>query len=421
VTGPLPSAAALADRCAVDGELALAARHWTGGLHLGLGEHRLGLQFVAGRVRAGDPGAPGGDVIGVDGPMSVWELVLAPTPRRFFTELSTAVSLGLVRQGDELSWWQRYPAVSRVVEILRGMVAGASAQGSTAEPGRAPGALDSPVGGYVHVPLDGVDHRIYVEQAGTGVPMLLQHTAGSHGVQWRHLFERPEITDRFRLIAYDLPFHGKSLPPAGVEWWAEPYRLTRDRAMALPVALAGLLGLDRPVFMGCSVGGLLALDLARYHPEVFRAVVALEPSLKVTTDIDSLHGFWHPQVGNEFKARVMRALMSPTAPEAYRRETEFAYASGWPPAFLGDLHYYLVDHDLTVEAANIDTGRVQVHLLTGEYDASATLEHGRAAHAAIRGSTFTEMPGLGHFPMSEDPDRFVAHLLPILDLVLASP
>jgi pimeloyl-ACP methyl ester carboxylesterase len=27
------------------------------------------------------------------------------------------------------------------------------------------------------------------------------------------------------------------------------------------------------------------------------------------------------------------------------------------------------------------------------------------------------MPGLGHFPMSEDPEAFLEHLLPVLDRV----
>ena len=79
-----------------------------------------------------------------------------------------------------------------------------------------------------------------------------------------------------------------------------PDRATRHEPGA---ALARALDLDRRSFMGCSVGGLLALDLARYHPDVFRAVIALEPALKVDVDIDMLHGFWHPQVSNEYKSR----------------------------------------------------------------------------------------------------------------------
>ncbi|MGE5596851.1 MAG: alpha/beta fold hydrolase [Hyphomicrobiales bacterium] len=276
--------------------------------------------------------------------------------------------------------------------------------------------FDTPIGRYVHLDLGGLDYRVYFEEAGEGIPLLLQHTAGAHGSQWRHLFEVPEITSRFRLLAYDMPFHGKSLPPAG-KWWAEEYRLTTEFAMSVPVALAKELELERPVFMGCSIGGLLALDLARYHGDLFRAVIGVEPALKVEGDPHSLRGFWHPRVSNEYKATAMFGLTAPQSPEPLRRETIFVSSQGWPPAFLGDLHFYIEDHDLREEAAKIDTSRCAVHLLTGEYDYSATVAHGKAAHEAIPGSTFAEMPGVGHFPMSENPEVFVQHLLRVLDQI----
>jgi pimeloyl-ACP methyl ester carboxylesterase len=246
---------------------------------------------------------------------------------------------------------------------------------------------------------------------------LLQHTAGCHGSQWRHLFEVPEITARYRLVAYDLPFHGKSLPPPTREWWSERYELRGELLRSLPVKLAAALGLERPVFMGCSVGGLLALDLALHHPDLFRAVIAVEGALAVAGDVDTLTELWHPQVSNEYKARAMEGLVAPTSPKAYRKETAFVYASGWPPAFLGDLHYYLSEYDLRATASRIDTTRVAVHILSGEYDYSGTSELGREAHAAIAGSTWTEMKGLGHFPMSENPVRFLEYLLPVLDRI----
>src|SRR3954454_17951223 len=113
--------------------------------------------------------------------------------------------------------------------------------------------FDSPVGRYVHLALEGLDHRVYFEEAGTGIPLLMQHTAGSHGVQWRHLFEEPSITDPFRLIAYDLPFHRKSLPPTERRWWADEYRLTRDCAEPGALSLSRELVLVRAAVMGFAV------------------------------------------------------------------------------------------------------------------------------------------------------------------------
>ena len=257
----------------------------------------------------------------------------------------------------------------------------------------------------------------YFEEAGEGIPLLMQHTAGCHGTQWRHLFEMPEITSRYRLIAYDLPCHGKSVPPVEQEWWAETYNLKGDFLRSVPLKLCEALGLEDPVFMGCSVGGLMALDLAHKHPDVFRAVISVEGALNIGGSQEELGELWHPQVNNEYKARLMDGLMSPTSPKAYRKETSFVYSCGWPPVFLGDLYYYIEDFDLTSSAGEIDTNQCGVHILSGEYDYSGTTELGREAHAAIAGSTWAEMEGVGHFPMSENPEAFIRYLLPILDQI----
>ena len=80
------------------------------------------------------------------------------------------------------------------------------------------------VGRYLRCEIEGVPHRIYVEEAGSGIPLVCLHTAGSDGRQWRHLLNDEAITRDFRVIAFDLPFHGKSNPPE--TWQGEEYRLT---------------------------------------------------------------------------------------------------------------------------------------------------------------------------------------------------
>ena len=41
----------------------------------------------------------------------------------------------------------------------------------------------------------------------------------------------------------------------------------------------------------------------------------------------------------------------------------------------------------------------------------------RSTPAGLAGSTFAVMPELGHFPMSENPDRFAEYLLPVRDSI----
>ncbi len=405
---------ALVERCLADGEFMMAARYWNGELRFTDGTATTGCLLVAGEPTPLTGDDPGRDAITLSAEPDVWRSMIEPVPAPFFHDITAAFNRGVSRTGDELMWWQYAPAVQRAAELLA--EPRPSAPPAPADLGPLP-RTDAPVGRYIHLDLGGADHRIYYEEAGSGIPMLLQHTAGSHGTQWRHLFENPAITDRFRLIAYDLPFHGKSVPPVGREWWSEEYRLEGEFLRSVPLQLAEGLGLDRPVFMGCSVGGLLALDLAAKHGDRFRAVISLEGALHIGGDVERLTGFWHPQVSNDTKSRMMQALTSPTSPTAYRKETIQTYASGWPAAFIGDLHYYMADYDLRESVGAIDTAQVGVHIMSGEYDTSGTVALGRAAHEAIAGSTFTEMTGVGHFPMSENPEAFFQFLLPVLDKV----
>jgi len=413
----LPTSEQWAAICAQDGEFRLAARFWTGGLRLRIDDQTLTLKLTDGEVSAG-PIADSTGVVELAGSSAMWQQMCADVPPRFLNDVMANLStgMGLSRSGDPVAVAQYYAAVARALELLRP----GRAEGPVLPEGSHTAQFDNAVGRYVHLTLEGHDHRIYFEEAGQGIPLLLQHTAGCHGSQWRHLFEVPEITEHFRLIAYDLPYHGKSVPPASKAWWSENYQLQGEFLRSIPIALSDALSLERPAFMGCSVGGLLALDLASRHPDLFRAVISVEGALKVEGDLDDLSELWHPQVSSEYKARLMEGLMSPTSPKPYRKETAFVYAGGWPPVFLGDLFYYLNEFDLRNTAAAIDTDRIDVHILSGEYDWSGRSELGREAHEAIPGSTWVEMQGLGHFPMSENPQAFLRYLQPVLDSIRAA-
>ena len=279
--------------------------------------------------------------------------------------------------------------------------------------------FDESTGRYVYLTIDGVEYRVYFEESGDGVPLLLQHTAGADGRQWRHVLNDPEIAGRFRVIAYDLPYHGKSIPPEEVNWWSQEYRLTKDFLMKVPVTLARELGLDRPAFMGSSIGGHLAVDLALHYPEAFRAVIALEASAATP---GGYQPFWHhPRISNDFKASVMYGLMSPSSTENLRHETAWVYSQGAPPDFKGDLYYYSIDHDLSATAEEIDTSKLAVYIMCGEYDWSSTPAMARALADRIKGAVYRDMPDLGHFPMSENPELFLTYVRPVLAEIAAAP
>lgn len=274
--------------------------------------------------------------------------------------------------------------------------------------------LSSAVGRYVTLTVEGIDYRVYFEESGSGTPVVLQHTAGCDSRQWRHMLEDPDFTSKYRLIAPDVPYHGRSLPPEGERWWEREYSLTKEFLIEFHAQLNEQLGLDRPVYMGCSMGGHLAADLAISCPTRYRAVVGIEAALHSHGMERVLPWMYHPQISNDTKPALMQTLCSPTSPEQFVRETVWVYSQGAPPVFKGDLEYYLIEHDLTDTAASIDTTKIGMWVLSAEYDWSAPPAAGRLLANEVEGCKFVEMASMGHFPMSEDPARFKEYISPIL-------
>src|SRR6202163_4431554 len=270
------------------------------------------------------------------------------------------------------------------------------------------------VGRYMHLELFGRQHRIYVEEAGEGMPLLCLHTAGADGRQYRALMNDARITHGHRVIAFDMPC--KSSPPSG--WHNEEYQLTSAQYTTMILNIMTALELDRPILIGCSIGGRIALYLALEHPQEFRAIIRLQAGAHVDPyyDLNFLH---RPDVhGGEVSAAIVSGLVGPTAPAKERWETLWHYMQSGPGVFKGDLYFYKIDGDIRGRVDDIDIKRCPLFLLTGEYDYSCTSE-ATLDIAKRTGASATIMKGLGHFPMSEDPEKFVGYLLPVLEKIRA--
>lgn len=276
-------------------------------------------------------------------------------------------------------------------------------------------AFEPVVGRYLRLEFQGRPHRLYVEEAGTGIPLLCLHTAGADGRQYRALLNDAEITRHYRVVVFDMPWHGKSSPPAG--WEGEEYKLTTESYAELVMTVAGALQLEQPVVMGCSIGGRIVLQLALQHADDLRAVIGLQSSGRVNPYYDLSWLYRQDVQGGEVCAAMVSGLIAPQSPQEHRWETLWHYMQGGPGVFKGDLHFYTIEGDVMDRVADIDTARCPVYMLTGEYDYSASPEDARATAERIPGAQLTVMEGLGHFPMSEHPEQFRRYLLPVLQAI----
>lgn len=407
-------AKALRERINASPEFRLAARDWGCVLALDLGGPVLRFAIRDGRVEDAGDSAPD---LRISASEEYWRELLQAVPRPGYQALPWGDRLGFRIEGDHVhAFFPYFGAVRCIVDALRELHGGPSPERTVPDVER---AFDDAVGRYAYIRVDGVQYRVYFEESGRGIPILLQHTAGSDGRQWRHLLEDRELQQHFRMLAYDLPYHGKSLPPTGVRWWEQEYRLTRQFLMDTVLAFSRALGLERPVYMGCSIGGHLAPDLAYYHPDEFRAVIGVNAGIYTPVDAEVATSWAHPRIGNQWKASAMLSPMSPTSPEPYRRETVWMYSQGAPPVFTGDIHYYGLEHNLTGMASQIDTARIPMYLLTGEYDPLNTPQGTAELARQVPGAKFQLVEGMGHFGASENPEQFLKALRPVLDEIRA--
>ena len=98
-----------------------------------------------------------------------------------------------------------------------------------------------------------------------GQPIILSHGWGPNSNVW--YYAKQQLSDRFRVIVWDLPGLGKSSRPKNNDYSLEKYA----RDLEAVIALAG----DKPVILlGHSMGGMLTLTFCRLFPEHLERRVA---------------------------------------------------------------------------------------------------------------------------------------------------
>jgi pimeloyl-ACP methyl ester carboxylesterase len=118
-----------------------------------------------------------------------------------------------------------------------------------------------------------VSLSINYHREGEGPPLVLLHGVGHHWQAWELVIER--LAGEFDVIACDSPGFGRSAPLArGIEPTIPAYADAFEWFFAE-------LGLERPHVAGNSMGGAIALELARGR--AVRSVCAFSPA-----------GFWTP-------------------------------------------------------------------------------------------------------------------------------
>jgi pimeloyl-ACP methyl ester carboxylesterase len=183
-------------------------------------------------------------------------------------------------------------------------------------------------------------------------------------------------------------------------------------------------GLDRPVLVGHSMGGMVAQTMLRRRPDGYSAaVLACTSPAFGNADGEFQKAFVADRIGPVDAGKAMADLapglvarMVGPAAEAAGKERAIEVMSAVPPATYRAAVRCLVTFDERGSLAGI---RVPVLCLAGEADRTAPAQVMERMAARIPGARFASLPGAGHLPNLETPAAFDAAILHFLRQALA--
>jgi pimeloyl-ACP methyl ester carboxylesterase len=246
---------------------------------------------------------------------------------------------------------------------------------------------------------------------GTGAPLVLLHGIGHRRQAWDAVL--PPLAPHRDLIRVDLPGHGES-PPLAADGRSVSGILIEEI-----IDLLDELGLERPHIAGCSLGGLLALEIAARGRAA--SVTALSPA-----------GFWTSAGELRYAVAVNKTmqaagrLVRPLGPALSRSTAGRALiyalivakpsqvrpeqASGDMAAFLASSSAMNVILAAAVPFTGSIPGGVRATIAWGTRDRLLLPRQAQIAMARLPQAQLVPLPRCGHVPMTDNP-QLVADVL----------
>jgi pimeloyl-ACP methyl ester carboxylesterase len=245
----------------------------------------------------------------------------------------------------------------------------------------------------------------FCQEAGRGFPLVLLHGLGASSYSWRSNIG--PLSRNYQVLAPDLPAHGRTSPDAVPDYYLTT--LTRELLRFLDRH-----GVAQAALAGNSLGGGLALLLARGHPERFPALVLLAPAVAVTRLPWPFYLLRLPFLG-----AALAALLGPWIARAglhyayYRRELITPeVVAGYTPTFR-TLANRLALRRLICQVDPLPLSQVAellrqltqpVCLIWGEQDRILPRQQGFWLKKHLPRAELHILPEVGHAPQEEAPE-----------------
>lgn len=252
--------------------------------------------------------------------------------------------------------------------------------------------------------------EINVVDVGSGPTLLCLHGIGSSSASFQP--QQDELAGDFRLLAWDAPGYAKSSDPD------EPLDLDGYADAAAAVVRDRSAGPAHVV--GVSWGGVVAMRLARRHPDVVRSLVLADSSRGSALTLERARAMrerateLHALGARAFAERRGPRLVSSAAPaELVERVVDTMAGSVRLPGYAYAAES-MAATDLTTELGRL---RVPTLVLCGAEDAVTGPDESQAIAGGIPDAVFVTLRGAGHLANQEAPDSFNAWLSAFVHIV----
>jgi len=272
-----------------------------------------------------------------------------------------------------------------------------------------------------HLTIHG--HEVGYRMAGSGPAIVLVHGLTGSSTTWREVM--PRLAEDHTVIAPDLLGHGESAKPRG------DYSLGAFASGLRDVMVA--LGIERATFVGHSLGGGVAMQLAYQFPERCERLVLVasgglgrevSPALRAVSLPGSelvLPLIFSPYVRSALElagATLNRRTgfhMGVRAAEVWRSYAGLTEVAG-RMAFIHTVRSVIDPFGQRVSARDrlYLAQEIPTLIVWGNRDHIIPVEHAHISHDLIPGSQLAIVDGAGHFLPFEVPDEFLDVLVPFL-------
>ncbi|KAJ9620378.1 hypothetical protein H2204_012288 [Knufia peltigerae] len=339
-----------------------------------------------------------------------WEKFFAADPKAPYTSFVGLQGMNIVQegvgvQGDKVKFAQYGHLATRLLELLR------EGQHGPLPTDHQPETDEDHITGryiYIDAPVWGRS-KVFYETSGTGPQQIVfLHTAGSDSRQYHGVMNDSRMREQCTMIAFDLPAHGRSFP--GSNHIPGNHTNNEEAYVGTIREVIKTLKLDKPIVCGASMAGQVCVAVAIRAEEVGAGgTIPLQGCDYLT--MDRQFNDKSPVVNQAlFNPDWIYGMMAPKSPL-------HMYSGQAYGIFHGDLDFYFGGFDARDRVAQIDVSKCPIFFLTGEYDWSTTPRMSEATAQKIKGANFKAMKGLGHFPATEDPAKFIPYLIEAIEWI----